>query len=176
MNTRLAAVLCGLVACAAQAASTCAELNAGWRFVRDEPLAAMREFGIPAMLDWLDDMGRDLLETPRASRRPVGAELTCTYVKPDFNDRDWEPVRVPHDAGIACAFSYDRAPFDGYLAGTGAAWYRYSFTNACGRLSLPDGRALALPEKGKLLFTCDGAMAYPMLWLNGRFVGGWPNG
>ncbi|MBQ6341139.1 MAG: hypothetical protein IJI36_18540 [Kiritimatiellae bacterium] len=175
MNTRLAVVMCGLVACAAQATSTC-ELNTGWRFVRDEPLAAMREFGIPAMIDWLDDMGRDLLETPRASRRPVGVELTCIYAKPDFNDRDWESVRVPHDAGIACAFSYDRAPFDGYLAGTGAAWYRYSFTNACGRLSLPDGRTLVLPEKGKLLFSCDGAMAYPMLWLNGRFVGGWPNG
>ena len=178
-QARLAVVLFGIVACAARAtppATACAELNDGWRFVRDEPLAAMREFGIPAMLDWLDDMGRDLLETPRASRRPVGAELMCTYVKPDFNDRDWEPVHVPHDAGIACAFSYDRAPFDGYLAGTGSAWYRYSFTNACGRLSLPDGGALALPEKGKLLFTCDGAMAYPMLWLNGRFVGGWPNG
>ena len=159
-----------------QAASTCAELNTGWRFIRDEPLAAMREFGIPAMIDWLDDMGRDLLETPRASRRPVGAEPTCTYVKPDFNDRDWEPVRVPHDAGIAYAFSYDRAPFDAYLAGTGAAWYRYTFTNVCGRLSLPDGSTLALPEKGKLHFTCEGAMAYPMLWLNGRFVGGWPNG
>ncbi len=179
MNARLAAVVCGLVACAAQvvsAAAACAELNTGWRFARDEPLAAMREFGIPAMIDWLDDMGRNLVETPCASRRPVGAEPTCTYVKPDFNDRDWESVRVPHDAGIAYAFSYDRAPFDAYLAGTGAAWYRYAFTNACGRLSLPDGSALALPEKGKLLFTSDGAMAYPMLWLNGRFVGGWPNG
>ena len=64
----------------AHAASTCTELRTGWRFVRDEPLAAMREFGIPAMIDWLDDMGRDLLETPCASRRPVGAEPTCTYV------------------------------------------------------------------------------------------------
>ena len=166
----------GFVACVAQAASTCAELNTGWRFTRDEPLVAMREFGIPAMIDWLDDMGRELLETPCASRRPVGAKPTCTYVKPDFNDRDWMSVRVPHDAGIAYAFSYDRAPFDAYLAGTGAAWYRYAFTNACGRLSLPDGGMLALSEKGKLLFTCDGAMAYPMLWLNGHFVGGWPNG
>ena len=163
-----------LVACVAQAGAACAELNTGWRFARDEPLAAMREFDIPSMIDWLDDMGRDLIETPCASRRPAGAEPKCPYAEPDFDDRDWEPVRVPHDAGIAAAFSYDRAPFDGYLAGTGAARYRYVFTNACGRLSLPDGRMLSIPEKGKLHFTCDGAMAYPMLWLNGRFVGGWP--
>ena len=178
-QARLAAVLCGLVACAARAtppATACAELNDGWRFVRDEPLAAMREFCIPAMMDWLDDMGRDLLEMPSASRRPSGAQPTCAYAQPDFKDDAWDRVRVPHDAGIASAFSYDRPPFDGYLAGSGAVWYRYAFTNDNGRLSLADGRALALPEKGTLLFTCDGAMAYPMLWLNGRFVGGWPNG
>ena len=72
-QARLAVVLCGLVACVARAVppvAACAELNDGWRFVRDEPLAAMREFCIPAMMDWLDDMGRDLLEMPSASRRP----------------------------------------------------------------------------------------------------------
>ena len=114
----------GLAACAAQADAACAELNTGWRFTRDEIPAALREFDIPSMLDWLDDMGRDLIETPCASRRAAGAEPSCPFAKPDFDDSGWEPVRVPHDAGIAAAFSYDRAPFDGFLAGTGAAKYR----------------------------------------------------
>ncbi|MBO7688446.1 MAG: hypothetical protein J6V72_18835, partial [Kiritimatiellae bacterium] len=60
MKVRGLIFLCGFVG-VAQAASTCVELNTGWRFVRDEPIAVMREFGIPAMIDWLDDMGRDLL-------------------------------------------------------------------------------------------------------------------
>ena len=153
------------------------ELNDGWLFTPEEAIAPGRAFAIPAMLDMLDGQRRDLLETPRASRVPVGVEPGADhpYLKPDFKAKGWASVRVPHDAGIAYSFSYDLNPFDGYLPGTGVAWYRYAFQVEDGKIRLARGE-LAREKGGRVFFDCDGAMAFPMAWLNGTFVGGWPNG
>ena len=154
------------------------ELNDGWRFSRAEELAQMREFSIPAILDMLDGMRRDLLEVPQASavRQGYRPGENHPFLKPGFSDSKWEKCRVPHDAGIGFSFSHDLPPFDGYMPGSGVVWYRYHFTNCNSRISLPDGRILAAGRGMRLLFDCDGAMAFPLVWLNGRFVGGWPNG
>lgn len=163
------------------------ELNDGWRFSQDEALGPLREFSIPSMLEMLDDQGRDLLELPSASIFPVNCRPGARhpFLAPGFKDASWESVRVPHDAGIAYSFSPDLRPFDGYLPGTGTAWYRYKFKVESSKLkvedadclvALPDGRKVTVEKDGKLFFDCDGAMAFPMLWLNGSFVGGWPNG
>jgi beta-galactosidase len=153
------------------------ELNDGWLFTLEEPIASLRMFSIPSMLDMLDGQRRDLIETPRASRKLTGLEpgegLAC--LKPDFKPKGWEPARVPHDAAIAYSFAYDLAPFDGYLPGTGVAWYRYVFRVEGGKVKLAKGE-LPLEKGGRVFFDCDGAMSFPIAWLNGRFVGGWANG
>ncbi len=154
------------------------ELNDGWRFSPDEALGPSRAFALPAVLDMLDGMRRDLLEVPRASSQRQGHQPGAghPFTKPGFKDEGWTPARVPHDAGIAHSFSYDLRPLDGYLPGTGAVWYRYRFKVEGRQITLPDGRTLSLEKNGRLFFDCDGAMAFPLLWLNGNFVGGWPNG
>lgn len=174
-------VCAALALCAsrvADAATRRVEMNEGWRFSRDETIGPAREFALPAMLEYLDGMRRDLLEVPLPTVRRPGYEPGADhpFVKPSCKDADWESARVPHDAGIAFGFSYDQAPFNGYMPGTGTVWYRYRFTVKAGQVTLPDGTSFPLERNGRLFFDCDGAMAFPMLWLNGKFVGGWPNG
>lgn len=171
-----------LVPLLVEAGQSRVELNDGWRFTRDEALAQAREFDLPAMFDMLDGMRRDLLEIPCASNVRQGYEpgLSHPFLKDGFKDDKWERARVPHDAGIGFSFSHDLHPFDAYMPGTGTVWYRYSFKvakNSSGLLiTLPDGKTMSLERDGRFFFDCDGAMAFPMLWLNGKFVGGWPNG
>jgi len=35
---------------------------------------------------------------------------------------------------------------------------------------------VAIPPNGRVFFECDGAMSYAMLYLDGKFLGGWPYG
>ncbi|MBW4888518.1 DUF4982 domain-containing protein [Mucilaginibacter sp. HMF5004] len=90
------------------------------------------------------------------------------FVQPDFDDKAWENVDLPHDWAI-------KGPF--YKAGNaiigggmgrlpvqGVAWYRR-------KLDIP----LSDAEKSVFL-DVDGAMSYAMVWLNGKLVGGWPYG
>ena len=156
-----------------------AELNDGWRFSMDETLGPSREFSIPAMVDMLDGVRRDLLEVPLASaaRQGYAPGAGHPFLQSKYDDSGWTPTRVPHDAGIAHSFSYDLPPLDGYLPGTGTVWYRYRFkVEGSRRVVLPDGQTLTLAGNGRLFLDCDGAMAFPLVWLNGKFAGGWPNG
>lgn len=159
----------------------CAErtmLSDGWRFHRGEPVGSRRELMIPAVIDWLDDCGRELMSNPGESRRPKRGEpgRNAPFIASAFDDSSWREVRIPHDAAIEHTFSYDLQPYDGFLDGVGTVWYRYHFKGGNGGLTLSDGSSLPLHEGGRVLFECDGAMAYPMVWVNGRFAGGWPNG
>ncbi len=153
------------------------ELNDGWLFTQDEPVVASRDFTIPQMLEALDGQRRDLIEVPCASLVRTDYAVGCTqrFLQPNFKAKDWDKVRVPHDAGILHSFSPDLHPFDGYLPGTGAAWYRYSFTLSGDKIKLAAGE-LKREKDGRVFFDCDGAMSFPMAWLNGKFIGGWPNG
>lgn len=176
-----AAALAGLLAEGAFAARI--ELNDGWKCTRNESLPAAREFSIPAMLDALDGQRRDLVETPAASAVRVGRTPGAghPFLRAELKAGDgWEAVRVPHDGGIDFAFSPDLQPLDGFLPGHGTLWYRLAFSVRGGRLKVAGGTPgrdeLAINADGRLFFDCDGAMAFPMLWLNGQFVGGWPNG
>jgi len=172
--TMLALVSCAVFACAAGTARV--ELNS-WKFFDAEDLADSRMFTLQKMADWLDDMGRDLMETPCASRRPFASDplVRSRCNEADFDDSKWESVRVPHDAAIRFSFSYDLSHLDAYLPATGTAWYRCRFTVKDGEISVA-GKKLPMPADGFAHFVCDGAMAYPMVWINGKFVGGWPLG
>lgn len=84
---------------------------------------------------------------------------------PDFDDRRWRVVRLPHDWSIEGSF--DRANATGRGGGflpAGIGWYRKSFL---------------LPETDsarRVLVEFDGIMANSDVWINGALLGHRPNG
>ena len=175
-------------------------LNAGWRFkkydagwrgddliydlrpeVRDEkddrpadaqPTEAARvAAGRSVLKPWILPTANAFIRDPaRRHVRPPGMPgAEFAYVQNDYDDSRWERVDLPHDWAIKGPFL--TGPGDdgvgggmGRLPSPGIAWYRKE-------LEIPAADA------GKSLFLeIDGAMAYAMVWLNGRLVGGWPYG
>ena len=138
-------------------------LDTGWRFstARED---GSRRFTFDAMAAWLDDVGRDLMknEVLPSIRPAADPQVTCAEV--GYRDAGWANVRVPHDRGLDNAFDYDRDSADGCVAPGRFGWYRR-------RLDIP-----ASARGKRVFFECDGAMAFAMVWINGRFVGGWPYG
>lgn len=104
------------------------------------------------------------------------------FVDPDFDDRAWQPVVVPHDWAIYGPFSsqndkqnvaitqdgqkeaLEHAGRTGGLPFVGVGWYRIEF-------ELPD---FAPDRQSFILF--DGAMSQANVYINGQKVGEWPNG
>ena len=158
----VAAAICAMVAFGG---TTKVPLKAGWKFVKADDPAAGTNLTMQAMSGILD----------RAQRGDLAGAPDFAWANPAFDDAAWRAVRVPHDWGVDSSFDSDRPYGDAFLDVTGVGWYRL-------RLKIEDcalklgGRAVPIPEKGKVYFECDGAMSYAMLYLNGRFLGGWPYG
>ena len=71
---------------------------------------------------------------------------------------------LPHDWGIEGPFNQAYPGETGKLPWWGVGWYRKHFT-------------VAANERGQqIALDIDGAMSYSTVWVNGRFVGGWPYG
>ena len=103
-------------------------------------------------------------------------------IAPDYDDRRWEAVSVPHDWAITGPFSYlndrqnvaitqdgqkeamEHAGRTGGLPFVGTGWYRLDF-------DVPDYRP---GRRVELLF--DGAMSHPRVYVNGHYAGGWEYG
>lgn len=140
-------------------------LKDGWRFVKADDPAAGTNLTLGAMSDILD----------RANRGDTSGAPVFGWAQPAFNDSTWRKVRVPHDWGVEKPFDPDRAYGDAFLDVTGVGWYRLRLSVAGGALRV-GGRSVSIPENGRVVFECDGAMSYAMLYLDGRFLGGWPYG
>lgn len=84
---------------------------------------------------------------------------------PDFNDKNWQTVTVPHDWAIA-------GPFDmanptggaGAFLPSGISWYRRHIPLA------------AADANKRIYIEFDGVMAHSQVWLNGHLLGERPNG
>ena len=158
-------ILFALLATVAFGETVKVPLKAGWKFVKADDPAAGTNLTMQAMSGILD----------RAQRGDLAGAPDFAWANPAFDDAAWRAVRVPHDWGVDSSFDSDRPYGDAFLDVTGVGWYRL-------RLKIEDcalklgGRAVPIPEKGKVYFECDGAMSYAMLYLNGRFLGGWPYG
>jgi beta-galactosidase len=77
---------------------------------------------------------------------------------PDFNDRDWRQVHVPHDFVVEGNFDPNGDCSHGFLP-KGGAWYRKTF-------DIPPS------DKGKSLWIdFDGVYRNSKVWLNGRLLG-----
>ena len=103
-------------------------------------------------------------------------------MKPDFDDRKWQPVTVPHDWAIYGPFDREhdlqevavtqnnekiatvKTGRTGGLPYTGVGWYRRNF----------DVQSFAPGKRVSLLF--DGAMSEARIYVNGKEACFWPNG
>ena len=87
-----------------------------------------------------------------------------TAAQPGFDDDAWRKLDLPHDWGIEGPFDQAYPGETGKLPWWGVGWYRKHFT-------LP-----AADAGRKLYLDIDGAMSHAAVWINGRYVGGWPYG
>ena len=87
-----------------------------------------------------------------------------SFAQPGFDDSQWRLLNLPHDWGIEGPFDQALPGATGRLPWFGVAWYRK-------HLDIP-----ATDAGKKIYLDVDGAMAYATVWLNGKFVGGWPYG
>jgi beta-galactosidase len=139
-------------------------LDAGWRFIKgDSPdtgtnltdaaiarldLATGNAFTTNALAAWPDgNPGGDI-----------------SFAQSGFDDSQWRLLNLPHDWGIEGPFKQSLSGGTGRLPWFGVAWYRK-------HLDIP-----AADAGKKIYLDVDGAMSYATVWLNGKFVGGWPYG
>ncbi|MGD0583036.1 MAG: beta-galactosidase GalB [Bacteroidales bacterium] len=91
-------------------------------------------------------------------KEPEGLQL------PSANDSNWRSLDLPHDWAIEGPFSDTLENDTGLLPWKGIGWYRKHFS-------------LDEADKDKRIYIdFEGAMAYAEVWLNGKYVGGWPYG
>ncbi len=84
--------------------------------------------------------------------------------KPEFDDRTWEGVDLPHDWSVRGELSPDLASGTGYLPG-GIGWYRKT-------IEIPSDR-----EQGEKVFLYfEGVYNRSSVYLNGHLLGHRPNG
>ena len=104
------------------------------------------------------------------------------FIKPEYSDKKWESVTVPHDWAIYGPFSIhndkqnvaitqdgqkeamEHAGRTGGLPFVGAGWYRLKF----------EAPTFVEGKRATLIF--DGAMSHARVYVNGAEVGFWPYG
>jgi beta-galactosidase len=103
-----------------------------------------------------------------AGNRRVGFDEGWRFLKsdapgaegPDFSDKDWRGLDLPHDWAIEGPFDMKHNPHAGGLPSYGVAWYRKHFT-------------VPADLKGRYVtIEFDGAMANSRVFLNGQELGG----
>ena len=138
--------------------------NADWRFTRNDPDGTGDALRYANLKPWFMAMGSEF-STNAVPPRPegdLGADVV--YTQPGFDDSGWRKLNLPHDWGVEGGFDPQLPGATGRLPWAGVGWYRKHF-------SVP-----AEDQGREVYLEVDGAMAYPTVWLNGKFVGGWPYG
>jgi len=140
-------------------------INESWKFTRNDP-PNTNGLAYSAIKSWVLPTGnRFLKDASRQVERPSGnLGVDVSYAQPEFDDRSWRAVDLPHDFAIEGPFNTQGGGGMGRLPSAGVAWYR---------------KHLDIPARdyGKSVFLdIDGAMSYSLVWCNGQFVGGWPYG
>lgn len=82
----------------------------------------------------------------------------------NVNDNSWRSVDLPHDWAIEGPFSDTLENNTGLLPWKGIGWYRKHFT------------VTSNDRDKRFYIDFDGAMANAKVWLNDKYVGGWPYG
>ncbi|MEJ2544899.1 MAG: glycoside hydrolase family 2 TIM barrel-domain containing protein [Calditrichaceae bacterium] len=82
----------------------------------------------------------------------------------NFNDSLWQTVTIPHDWAIDGSFILDGDGSTGKLPWKGEGWYR-------NKLEITEH----MKDKS-IYLVCDGIMAFPQIYVNGKLVGEWDYG
>src|SRR5437660_3954861 len=142
-------------------------MNSGWRFQKNDPPGSEGVLSYEKIKDWVTATGNEFVSQSNALKR---AQLKdnpgekVSYTQRDFDDHGWRQLDLPHDWGIEGPFKQEYPGETGKLPWWGVGWYRKHFT-------------IPASQRGRQFYLdIDGAMAYASVWLNGRFVGGWPYG
>ncbi|MET0650248.1 MAG: sugar-binding domain-containing protein, partial [Pyrinomonadaceae bacterium] len=140
--------------------------NAGWRFQKDDPPGAEGRLSYEKMRGSVTATGGEFVAgaapEPVKADEKLGADVV--YTQREFDDSAWRQLNLPHDWGIEGPFKQEYPGETGKLAWWGVGWYRKHFT-------------VPAADRGQQIYLdLDGAMSYAAVWLNGRFVGGWPYG
>ena len=141
-------------------------LNTDWKFTKDDPKDAEGKLSYAKIKDWVTQTGQSFLKEPKQPATKLEGELgeDVSYTKSDFDDSAWRKLDLPHDWGIEGPFKQEYPGDTGKLPWWGIGWYRKHFT-------------VPTDDQGQCFFLdVDGAMSYATVWLNGKFVGGWPYG
>ena len=141
--------------------------NENWRFQKDDPKGTEGKLSYDKIKDWVRSTGNEYVLTSNAvkSERPTGnLGEDVIYTQANFDDSSWRSLNLPHDWAIEGDFIRELPGETGKRPFAGIGWYRKHFT-------------VSKLDKGKQIYLdFDGAMAYPTVWLNGKFVGGWTYG
>ena len=141
--------------------------NENWLFQKDDPKGVEGVLSYEKTKDWIRSSGNEYVITSNAvkSTRPNGnLGENVVYTKQNFDDSVWRKLNLPHDWAIEGDFVQALPGETGKRPFAGIGWYRKHFQ-------------VSNADKGKQFYIdFDGAMAYPTVWLNGKFVGGWTYG
>jgi beta-galactosidase len=139
-------------------------LDANWRFIKaDSPDAGTNL--TDAAIARLDLATGNAFTTNAPAAWPDGNPGgDISFAQSRFDDSQWRLLNLPHDWGIEGPFRQSLSGGTGRLPWFGVAWYRK-------HLDIP-----ATDAGKKIYLDVDGAMSYATVWLNGKFVGGWPYG
>jgi len=138
--------------------------NDHWRFTKDDPVGTGEELNYTNLAKWIVPTGAEFSTNPPVARPEgnPGGDVPCT--QPGFDDRDWRQLELPHDWAVEGPFQQQYDGETAKLKYWGPVWYRKHFD-------------LSAADSGREIFLdLDGAMSCAEVWLNGRFVGGWPCG
>jgi beta-galactosidase len=141
-------------------------INDDWRFTKGDSSDIKTSLAYTDVKSWLLPAGNDFVKDPakRAKRPETNLDNAAAYAAADYDDASWRKIDLPHDYAIEGPFTTAISGSTGRLPAPGVVWYRK-------HVSIPAS------DTGKSIFLdLDGAMSYSMVWLNGRFVGGWPYG
>ncbi|BCS19873.1 uncharacterized protein APUU_20305A [Aspergillus puulaauensis] len=161
------------------AARTRIRLNSDWKFRRTERIEDgviydlrpdANGTNLQVLKPWILPTANEFIQDPEEHHKRPSEEpnVDIPFVKHDFDDNDWAGVKVPHDWAVEMPFLTGEDPIIpttmGLLPVYGVGWYRRTLSIA--------------PEdlEGTVYLDIDGGMSYPMVWVNGHLVGGWPFG
>lgn len=122
----------------------------------------LKSWVLPSANDFIADTKKHF---PRPSASFSG---NVTFAQPNFNDKSWETLDLPHNWAIKGPFYVgDGVPVTGGMGRLpiqGVGWYRR-------QLDITEADA-----SKRIFLDIDGTMSYSIVWVNGRLVGGWPYG
>ncbi|HWW75477.1 MAG TPA: beta galactosidase jelly roll domain-containing protein, partial [Pyrinomonadaceae bacterium] len=160
-------VFAGVTAAQSSSQRSRESFNAGWRFQKDDPEGASGRLAYEKIKGGVTRTGGEFVAggaAPGPARVDESLGADVAYTRREFDDSAWRRLDLPHDWGIEGPFKQEYPGETGKLPWWGVGWYRKHFD-------------VPAADRGRQIYLdVDGAMSYATVWLNGRFVGGWPYG